>query len=53
MENRRYWHGRECTVLIRAPYRKRVVRNALIEFGTGLRLVVPARALRTTATGAR
>lgn len=51
MEDRRYWHGQECIVLIRAPYRKHVVRNALIRFDTGVRLVVPARALRTKATG--
>lgn len=40
------WHGIPCFLLTHSPFRKGIKRNALIEFCTGLRMVVPWRALR-------
>lgn len=39
------WHKQPCTVLIRAPYKRGVVRNCLILLDSGKK-VVPCRALR-------
>ncbi len=40
------WHGKRCCVLTKAPFRRGVKRNALIELITGERMVVPWRAMR-------
>jgi hypothetical protein len=40
------WHGLECEVLARAPFRRGVKRNCLIILRDGQRKVVPWRALR-------
>ena len=43
-----YWQNKPCLVTARAPYKKRIKRNCLIELldGTGITVVVPCRALR-------
>jgi len=40
------WHDLRCAILIKPVFRAGVKRNALIELATGLRLIVPWRALR-------
>ena len=39
------WHGLRCTLLVRAPYKRGVKRNCLIQLDEG-RKIVPCRALR-------
>lgn len=40
------WHGCPVNLLTKAPFLPHVKRNALIEFATGYRTVVPWRSLR-------
>lgn len=44
------WHKRPCRVLEKAPFRKGIIRNCLIEFENGERMTVPWRALRRGRT---
>jgi len=40
------WHEKPCKIVTKAPFRKGIKRNALIEFEDGSRMVIPWRAIR-------
>ncbi|MBT4511874.1 MAG: hypothetical protein HOC20_06675 [Chloroflexi bacterium] len=42
----RYWHGKPCEVITKAPFYKGVKRNALVKLKSGMLLCVPFRAIR-------
>lgn len=40
------WHRQSCKVLAKAPFKRGIKRNALIEMQSGLQIVVPWRSIR-------